>query len=100
MIMGRKRSSPVTVLLGWLRRQSMKVKIFLGAAIGLIALIALKFTIKNRNHFFVVSEAVHVAGILVLIYKLTTQKTSSGNIYLIEIYNQFYAFVFFGLIML
>ncbi|KAF4367541.1 hypothetical protein G4B88_003745 [Cannabis sativa] len=76
--MGRKRSSPVNVLFGWLRKQNMKIKIFVGVTIGLFALIALKFTVKNHNHFFVASEAVHVAGILVLIYKLTTQKTCSG----------------------
>ncbi|PON59366.1 ER lumen protein retaining receptor [Trema orientale] len=76
--MGRKRTSPANVLFGWLRRQSLKVKTFIGAAIGLFALVALKFTVKNHNHFFVASEAVHLAGILVLIYKLTTQKTCSG----------------------
>lgn len=57
----------------------MKVKIFLGALLGLCALVALKITIKDHNYFFVASEAIHSAGIVVLIYKLTTQKTCSGN---------------------
>lgn len=69
----------MNVLLEWLRRKPIKVKIYLGVMIALFALVALKFTIKDHNHFFVVSEAVHATGILVLIYKLTTQKTCSGN---------------------
>ncbi|KAJ4846590.1 hypothetical protein Tsubulata_024711 [Turnera subulata] len=76
--MGRKRSSPVNVLFGWVRRQSMKVKIFLGVVIALCGLVALKMWVKDHNYFFIASEAIHAAGILVLIYKLTTQKTCSG----------------------
>lgn len=76
--MGRKRSSPVSVLFGWVRKQSVKVKIFLGVFLALCALVALKFTIKDHNSFFISSEAVHLAGILVLFYKLLTQKTCSG----------------------
>lgn len=56
----------------------MKVKIFLGASLALCGLVALKFWVKNHNHFFITSEAVHFLGIIVLIYKLTTQKTCSG----------------------
>ncbi|XP_015892366.3 uncharacterized protein LOC107426644 [Ziziphus jujuba] len=76
--MGRKRSSPATVMFGWVRRQSMKVKVFLGALLGLCALVALRITIKDHKYFYVASEAIHAAGIIVLIYKLTTQKTCSG----------------------
>ncbi|KAK4268247.1 hypothetical protein QN277_024930 [Acacia crassicarpa] len=76
--MGRKRSSPVSVLFGWVRKQSVKVKIFLGVFLALCALVALKFTIKDHNYFFISSEAVHLAGIIVLFYKLLTQKTCSG----------------------
>ncbi|CAK7349396.1 unnamed protein product [Dovyalis caffra] len=76
--MGRKRTSPVNVLFGWVRRQSVKVKTFLGVTIALCCLVALKFLVKDRNYFFIFSEAIHAAGILVLIYKLATQKTCSG----------------------
>ncbi|GMN50269.1 hypothetical protein TIFTF001_019419 [Ficus carica] len=76
--MVRKRSSPANVVLGWLRRQSMRVKVFIGVTVALFALVALKLTVKNHNHFFVASEAVHALGIMVLIYKLATQKTCSG----------------------
>ncbi|KAJ7961586.1 ER lumen protein retaining receptor family protein [Quillaja saponaria] len=74
----RRGSSPVNALFGWMRRQSMKVKIFLGVILALLALIVLRSTVKNHNHFFVASEAIHLAGILVLIFKLTTRKTCSG----------------------
>lgn len=76
--MGRRRNSPVNVLFGWVRRQSMKVKIFLGVTAVLTALVALRYLMRNNEHFFLASEFVHAAGILVLIYKLITQKTCSG----------------------
>ncbi|KAL6967982.1 hypothetical protein U1Q18_033786 [Sarracenia purpurea var. burkii] len=72
--MGRRRSSPVNKLFAWVRRQSMKVKIFLAFTSLLSSLVALKLLVKDHNHFYIASEAIHVAGILVLIYKLTTQK--------------------------
>ncbi|CAL9023198.1 unnamed protein product [Prunus brigantina] len=76
--MGRRRSSPVNVLFQWVRSQSMKVKVFLGALLALCALLALRFWVRDHKYFFVASEVVHVLGIIVLIYKLTTQKTCSG----------------------
>ena len=78
--MGRLRSSPVNKLFAWVRRQSMKVKIFLAVTSVICPLVALKLLIKDHNHFFIASEAVHFLGIMVLIYKLTTQKTCSGEI--------------------
>lgn len=76
--MGRRRGSAVNKLFAWVRRQSMKVKIFFGITFVLSSLIALRLFIKDTNQFFVASESVHAAGIIVLIYKLTTQKTCSG----------------------
>ncbi|KAI3450832.1 hypothetical protein Pfo_007497 [Paulownia fortunei] len=76
--MGRKRNAPLNKLFAWVRRQSTKVKTFLAVASVLCVLVALKLLIHDHNHFFVSSEAIHFAGILVLIYKLTTQKTCSG----------------------
>ncbi|KAK4440997.1 ER lumen protein-retaining receptor [Sesamum alatum] len=78
--MGRRRAAAAALskVLAWVRRRSAKVKTLLAAAFALCALVALKHLVKNHAHFFVVSEAVHFAGILVLIYKLTTQKTCSG----------------------
>ncbi|KAK9281928.1 hypothetical protein L1049_004836 [Liquidambar formosana] len=76
--MGRRRNAPVNVLFGWVRRQSMKVKTFLAVTTVLSSLVALKFLVRDHDHFFIASEAIHAAGIMVLIYKLTTQKTCSG----------------------
>ncbi|XP_008789757.1 ER lumen protein-retaining receptor erd-2.2 [Phoenix dactylifera] len=78
--MGRRRGTrgPVNVLFGWVRRQSVRVKVFLGAVAAILALVALKNLVNDYNHFFIAAEAVHAAGILVLIYKLTTKKTCSG----------------------
>ncbi|CAN1767466.1 ER lumen protein-retaining receptor [Linum perenne] len=38
----------------------------------------MKLCVRNHNHFFIASEAIHAAGIFVLAYKLITQKTCSG----------------------
>ncbi|KEH18128.1 ER lumen protein retaining receptor-like protein [Medicago truncatula] len=76
--MGSKRDSPVNVLSIWLRKRSMKVKIFLGILLAFSALVALKFTIRDPNFFFQVSETIHIVGLIVLIYKLYAQKTCSG----------------------
>ncbi|XP_010550899.1 PREDICTED: putative ER lumen protein-retaining receptor C28H8.4 [Tarenaya hassleriana] len=77
--MGKRRGIPaVNVLFGWLRRQSKKVKTTLAVFLSLLLVVSLRFTVKNHNHFFVASEAIHAAGIFVLIYKLTRQKTCSG----------------------
>ncbi|RHN39022.1 hypothetical protein MtrunA17_Chr8g0339391 [Medicago truncatula] len=79
--MGSKRDSPVNVLSIWLRKRSMKVKIFLGILLAFSALVALKFTIRDPNFFFQVSETIHIVGLIVLIYKLYAQKTCSGKFF-------------------
>ncbi|RDX99479.1 ER lumen protein-retaining receptor B, partial [Mucuna pruriens] len=77
--MGAKRgNSPVNVLFERLRKLSMKVKIFLGALLAVCALVSLKLTIKHHYHFFIVSESIHVVGIIALAYKLFALKTCSG----------------------
>ncbi|CAF2158294.1 hypothetical protein BRARA_G00678 [Brassica rapa] len=77
--MGKRRGvSAVNVVFGWLRHQSKMVKIPLGIILSLILVVFLRFTVKNHNHFFVASELIHAAGIIILIYKLTRQKTCSG----------------------
>ncbi|XP_042043543.1 ER lumen protein-retaining receptor erd-2.2-like [Salvia splendens] len=76
--MGRKRSAPLNKLFALVRRQSTKVKTFVATVSILAALVALRFLVHDHNHFFVASESIHFAGILVLIYKLTTKKSCSG----------------------
>ncbi|KAL8102031.1 uncharacterized protein LOC141683297 [Apium graveolens] len=77
--MGKRRgSSSVNKLFAWVRKQSIKVKIFLAVTAVISSLVALKLLVKDSNHFFVASEAIHVAGIAVLIFKLATQNNCSG----------------------
>lgn len=71
--------SPAKKLFSWVRRQSKKVKIFLGLTTALTLLVTLKLVVHDHNYFFVMAEAIHLIGLLVLIYKLTTLKTCSGN---------------------
>ncbi|XP_044502773.1 ER lumen protein-retaining receptor erd-2.2-like isoform X1 [Mangifera indica] len=74
----KKGGSGVNVVLKWLKRQSMKVKSFLAVTFVVCSLMAMKLWVKNHEFFFIASEATHAAGIIVLIYKLTTKKTCSG----------------------
>ncbi|KAH6810644.1 ER lumen protein retaining receptor family protein [Perilla frutescens var. frutescens] len=76
--MGSKIAEPLFKILAWVRRRSTKVKTLLSAAAALCALVVMKLLVKDHSHFFIASEAIHFVGILVLIYKLTTQKTCSG----------------------
>ncbi|PPS01002.1 hypothetical protein GOBAR_AA19680 [Gossypium barbadense] len=71
-------NSAVKKVFEWIRKQSKKMKILFAVMAMLFSLVALKLTAKYHNHFFVASESIHAAGILVLIYKLTTKKTCSG----------------------
>lgn len=78
--MGQRRSArdPLNLALGWIQRQPVRVKVTLGAVAALLAIVALKLFVRHRDHFFVASEVVHATGIIVLIFKLTRQKTCSG----------------------
>ncbi|XP_030547812.1 ER lumen protein-retaining receptor erd-2.2-like [Rhodamnia argentea] len=74
--MEKKKNLPVVV--GWMRRQPMKVKVLVVVGLMAACLLALKLTVKNHSHFFVASELSHAAGLLVLGYKLIRQRTCSG----------------------
>ncbi|CAN0899131.1 ER lumen protein-retaining receptor B [Linum grandiflorum] len=71
------RRSPVKAVAGWVGRQSTRVKVIAGVAMGLLTLVGLKLWV-NPHQYFAASETIHAAGILVLAYKLITQKTCSG----------------------
>ena len=43
----------MNVLSEWVKKQSMRRKICLGAMVALLALVALKLTIHDLNHFYV-----------------------------------------------
>ncbi|XP_024973534.1 putative ER lumen protein-retaining receptor C28H8.4 [Cynara cardunculus var. scolymus] len=76
--MGRKRSSAVNTLFTWVRSQSTQAKIFMAVAAMISCLFLVKRFVANHNNLFVASESVHAAGIIVLIYKLTTLKSCTG----------------------
>ncbi|KAF5782354.1 putative ER lumen protein retaining receptor [Helianthus annuus] len=77
--MGKKRGSHVDMLFfTLLRRQSMKIKVFLAMTAFISSLVALRSFVQNYNNFFVAAESVHAVGIIALIWKLTTRKTCSG----------------------
>ncbi|KAJ0734819.1 putative ER lumen protein retaining receptor [Helianthus annuus] len=78
--MGKKRGSHVDMLFfTLLRRQSMKIKVFLAMTAFISSLVALRSFVQNYNNFFVAAESVHAVGIIALIWKLTTRKTCSGT---------------------
>ncbi|KAK4751057.1 hypothetical protein SAY87_004539 [Trapa incisa] len=80
--MGRKRDSKLmaeALLLRWLRKLPTKLKVFLGVSSMVVMLIVLQITLKNHLiNLFIASEICHAVGIIVLIYKLKTQKTCFG----------------------
>lgn len=57
----------------------MKVKTALAVSTVLFLLVALKFLVRDHNYFFIASEFSHFIGIVVLIYKLSTQNSCAGN---------------------
>ncbi|XP_004510249.1 ER lumen protein-retaining receptor-like [Cicer arietinum] len=76
--MGSKRDSPVNDWVEWLMKRSMKLKIFLGTFLALSGLVTLKFTTTDPDFFFIATEINHIAGLIILIYKLFVHKTCSG----------------------
>ncbi|KAJ0966974.1 hypothetical protein J5N97_023891 [Dioscorea zingiberensis] len=62
----------------WERRQSVKVKAFLMATKGVIALVFLHCIVFDYDDLFVTAEANHIVGIAVLIYKLSKEQTCVG----------------------
>ncbi|KAK9270856.1 hypothetical protein L1049_026442 [Liquidambar formosana] len=73
---GPKR--PIHALATWVQRQPSKVKSFLAALAGMVALVFLRMVVQDHDSLFVAAEAVHAIGISVLIYKLMKEKTCAG----------------------
>ncbi|KAF6140147.1 hypothetical protein GIB67_028953 [Kingdonia uniflora] len=77
--MGRRRGFVgFNVLFGWVRKQSMKVKIFMGLVFAICSLGAMEYFVNDYYNFFIASELIHAVGIMVLVYKLTTKRNCSG----------------------
>ncbi|KAL9260163.1 ER lumen protein-retaining receptor erd-2.2-like protein [Drosera capensis] len=78
--MGKRRGTPQVVekALQWVKKQSMRTKMFLGFVVVMCLLITLKYTVKRSRHFFLASETIHVAGVIILAYKLIRKKSCTG----------------------
>ncbi|XP_002981904.2 putative ER lumen protein-retaining receptor C28H8.4 [Selaginella moellendorffii] len=74
---GRARN-PVQGFLLWLRRQPPKVKTALGCVGAIAMLVLLRFLVVDHDNLFVLAEAIHSVGIIVLIYKLQKERTCAG----------------------
>ncbi|XP_022967305.1 ER lumen protein-retaining receptor-like [Cucurbita maxima] len=73
-----RRNRMVQAAAEWLKRRSTVAKIAIASAATVLALVALKVTVKDHNYFFIAGAVIHAAGLLILAYKLTTHKTCSG----------------------
>ncbi|WOK98217.1 ER lumen protein-retaining receptor C28H8.4 [Canna indica] len=69
---------PINALLGWVRRQPPKVKACLSVFAGIAALVFIRYVVHDHDNLYVAAEAVHALGLLVLIYKLTKERTCAG----------------------
>ncbi|GMI98637.1 hypothetical protein like AT3G25160 [Hibiscus trionum] len=78
--MGSKRDSSSTMksVFEWIWKQPRTMKILLAVMASVLSFTVLKLLVKDISHFFIASEIIHSAGIVALIYKLTTKKTCSG----------------------
>lgn len=75
----RPQQRPIHAVTSWVRRQPSKVKAFLGVVLGMAALVFLRFIVHDHDSLFIAAEAVHSIGIIVLIYKLTKERTCAGK---------------------
>ncbi|KAK1306116.1 hypothetical protein QJS10_CPA10g01532 [Acorus calamus] len=79
--MGKRRGrtwGPLEKFFEWFRRVPMKIRVGLGTVSAILLVAVLKYFDEDLDYFFIISESIHAIGILVLIYKLATQKTCSG----------------------
>lgn len=69
---------PLNAAISWVKRQPPKVKAFMAVVAGMATLVFIRFIVHDHDNLFVAAEAAHAIGILVLIYKLTKEKTCAG----------------------
>lgn len=78
MVTAPRSRNPLRIVSLWVRRQPPKIKASLGVLAGIFSLIFLRFVVRDHDNLFVAAEGIHAIGIMVLIYKLTKEKTCSG----------------------
>lgn len=71
---------PLNAAISWVKRQPPKVKAFMAVVAGMATLVFIRFIVHDHDNLFVAAEAAHAIGILVLIYKLTKEKTCAGSV--------------------
>eukprot|EP00250_Pteridium_aquilinum_P001373 c11575_g2_i1 orf=267-830(+) len=76
--LGRKSRNLVRPPILWFQRQPTKVKAFICVLASLFAIFGIKFMVRDHDNLFIASELIHSVGILVLIRKLTVEKTCAG----------------------
>lgn len=69
---------PVRSAMRWLNQRSIAEKTGLGVCAGILVLIILYYIIEDHDVLFVLSEACHLAGLGVLIYKLQQKRSAAG----------------------
>ncbi|CAO2839962.1 unnamed protein product [Amaranthus hypochondriacus] len=78
--MGDKNATPAAVkrISRWVRSRSVREQVTMGVVSAIVILIVLRLMWKTQTYFFVSSQIAHFAALLLLIYKLTINKTCSG----------------------
>lgn len=75
---GQQSLDPVRQGVRWFKQRSMPEKIGLGAAGALLTLGFLYYIIEDHDTLFILSEACHLAGLGILIYKLQQKQSAAG----------------------
>lgn len=75
---------PTQAIQSWLRCQPPKIKVFLALVSATAALVVIRMVVYDHDNLFIAAEGVHALGISVLVYKLTTEKTCAGSIFIIH----------------
>eukprot|EP00250_Pteridium_aquilinum_P034160 c7159_g1_i1 orf=67-849(-) len=78
MAPGHKRYDPLRTLKMSFNRLQVKAKVGLGFLAAVLALFFIRTMVHNHDHLFVAAESIHALGIMVLIYKLSQEKTCAG----------------------
>lgn len=80
MAPGRRSRNPLRILTSWFLRLPIKIKAFVGVFAAIFSLFFIRTMVHNHDNLFVAAETIHAMGIMVLVYKLTKQKTCAGTL--------------------
>ncbi|WOL01392.1 ER lumen protein-retaining receptor erd-2.2 [Canna indica] len=63
---------------GWVQRRSPRTRALFAFLVALLIVVGFSLLTDNRSHFFIASDAVHAAGIFILIFKLARKRSCAG----------------------